>query len=442
MADGAQSPGQAPGRPHPGEFEDAAGYAHPADLHPETLAIGFGYDPASASGAAKPPVYLTSTYVYPSAEHAKAVHASYFDGVPAPEGGGYIYSRLNHPNLDMVERRLAALDRAEDAAVFSSGMAAITAVVLHNLRPGDAVLHSQPIYGGVDNLLYAHMSRFQVRPFAIDDALSEAAIQASADRAMADGPLGLIMLETPANPTAAVADIALARAVAMRVAPLQDGRRPLVTVDNTFLGPFVQTPLAHGADLTITALTKYCGGHSDLLAGGVSGARALTDPLKKLRMVLGSHLDPFSSWMLLRSLETLPLRTERAASNAVRVAGFLRDHPKVASITYLGFTPEGSPARAVLDRQVAGMGSTFAFNLQGGEAEAFRLLNRLRVIRMAVSLGGSETLICHPATTTHYATPQDRRDRVGIGAGTLRISVGLEHPDDLVADLAQALDAV
>jgi cystathionine gamma-synthase/methionine-gamma-lyase len=413
-----------------------------AGLHPETLAISFGYDPQTSFGAAKPPVFLTSTYVYPSAEHAKAVHEAYFDGAPPPDGSGYIYSRLNHPNLDMVERRLAALDQGEDAAVFSSGMAAITAVTLQYLRPGDAVLHSRPIYGGVDSLLYNQHSALGVRPFGIDDALSESAMTAAAEAAGQDGPIGLIMLETPANPTASIADIALAASIAKRIGERQNGLRPLVTVDNTFLGPFVQTPLKHGADLTITSLTKYCGGHSDLLAGGVSGPKTLVEPLKKLRMVLGSHLDPFSSWLLLRSLETLPLRTERAASNALTVATFLRDHPKVEGVTYLGFIPDGSPARAALNRQATGTGSTFSFTLKGGEAEAFRMLNRLRVMRMAVSLGGSETLICHPATTTHYATPRARREDVGITDGTVRVSVGLEHPDDLIADLAQALEAV
>jgi len=411
-------------------------------LHPETLAVGFGYDPQGAYGAAKPPIFLTSTFVYPSAEHAKAVHAAYFDGAPAPDGSNYIYSRLNHPNLDMVERRLAALDRGEDAAVFSSGMAAITAVTLSNLRPGDAVLHSRPLYGGVDSLLQTTLSAFGIRPFGVDDALSEAAMTTAADAAGRDGPIGLVMLETPANPTASIADIALAARIADQVGGRQNGRRPLVTVDNTFLGPFVQTPLAHGADLTITALTKYCAGHSDLLAGGVSGSKALVEPLKKLRMVLGSHLDPFSSWLLLRSLETLPLRTDRAASNALAVASFLKAHPKIAGLTYLGFAADESAARAVLRRQASGAGSTFSFNLKGGEAEAFRLLNRLKVLRLAVSLGGSETLICHPATTTHYATPRARREDVGITDGTVRISVGIEHPDDLIADLAQALEAV
>jgi cystathionine gamma-synthase/methionine-gamma-lyase len=216
----------------------------------------------------------------------------------------------------------------------------------------------------------------------------------------------------------------------------------VVVVDNTFLGPFVQTPLALGADLTVTALTKYCGGHSDLLAGGVSGSKALIAGFKRQRTFFGSHLDPYSAWLLLRSFETLHLRTERAADNAARVAAFLRDHPKVARVNYLGFAAEGSPTHAVMARQCRGFGSTFAFEIAGGEAEAFRMLDRLQVLRLAVSLGGAETLICHPATTTHYNVPLERRREVGVGEGTLRVSVGLEHPDDLIADLDQALAAV
>jgi cystathionine gamma-synthase/methionine-gamma-lyase len=210
-------------------------------------------------------------------------------------------------------------------------------------------------------------------------------------------------------------------------------------VDNTFLGPLLQSPLALGADLSITSLTKYCGGHSDLMAGGVSGSAALVAKLKALRTLSGNHLDPFSSWLLLRSFETLGLRTDRACSSARAVAEFLRAHPKVAAVTYLGFI-EGE-AREVFDRQCRGTGSTFSFRLHGGEAEAFRLLDALRVLRLAVSLGGSETLICNPATTTHYQVPRERREAGGIFDSTLRLSVGLEAPADLIADLAQALDA-
>lgn len=413
----------------------------PPGVSPETLAIGYGYDPAGSYGAAKPPVFLTSTFVAKSAEHAKAIHAAYFDGAEAPDGSLYIYSRLGHPNLDMVERRLAALDKAEDAAVFASGMAAISATMLCFAKPGETIVHTRPIYGGSDGMLYNFMHGQGVGVSPVDDALSEASIMAAAERALERGPVGLIMLESPANPTGSIVDIEAAVRVADAVGARQD-RRPLVSVDNTFLGPFVQSPLALGADLCITSLTKYCAGHSDLLAGGVSGKAAPIATLKAQRTFFGSHLDPFSSWLLLRSFETLPLRTERAASNARAVAECLRDHPKVASTNYLGFLPEGSPARAVMERQCRGAGSTFSFKIKGGEAEAFRMLNRLRVLRLAVSLGGTETLICHPATTTHYNVPVERRLAVGVDDSSLRLSVGLEHPDDLIADLRQALDAV
>jgi cystathionine gamma-synthase/methionine-gamma-lyase len=412
-----------------------------AGLRPETLTIGYGYDPASAFGAAKPPIVLTSTFVYESAQHAKDVHRAFFDGAPAPGGSPYIYARLNHPNLDMVERRLAVLDRGEDAAVFASGMAAISCVMLCLARPGDTIVHSRPTYGGTDAMLYDFMPGSGVTAFGIADALSEASIAAAADEALARGPIALIMLESPANPTGMVVDIAAAVRVADAVGA-RTGRRPVVAVDNTFLGPFVQTPLDLGADLTITALTKYCGGHSDLLAGGVSGSKALVGAFKKQRTFFGSHLDPYSAWLLLRSFETLHLRTERAADNAARVAAFLRGHPKIASVNYLGFAPEGSPTAAVMARQCRGAGSTFSFEIAGGEAEAFRMLDRLKVLRLAVSLGGAETLICHPATTTHYNVPLDRRRAVGVGEGSLRVSVGLEHVDDLIADLDQALAAV
>lgn len=414
---------------------------YPPGVSLETLAIGLGYDPASAFGAAKPPVFLTSTFVARSAEHAKAIHAAYFDGAEPPDGSLFIYSRLGHPNLQMVETRLAALDGAEDAAVFASGMAAISATLLCFAKPGQSVVHTRPIYGGTDGMLYGFMQGLGVHAAPVEDALDEASMLAAAEAAMAQGPLALIMLESPANPTGSIVDIAAAVRVADAVAARQ-GTRPLVSVDNTFLGPFVQSPLALGADLCITSLTKYCAGHSDLLAGGVSGAAGPVGVLKAQRTFFGSHLDPFSSWLLLRSFETLPLRTERAAANARAVAGFLRDHPKIASVNYLGFLPEGSPARAVMARQCRGAGSTFSFKIRGGEAEAFRLLNRLKVLRLAVSLGGSETLICHPATTTHYNVPAERRLAVGVDDGTLRLSVGLEHPDDLVADLGQALAAV
>ncbi|UMY16759.1 cystathionine gamma-synthase family protein [Methylobacterium organophilum] len=412
-------------------------------LRPETVTITHGYDPHAYRGAAKPPIFPSSTYLYRSAQHAKDVHRAYFDGVPMPddEDPGYIYARLGHPNLTMVERRLAALDKGADAAVFGSGMAAISAVMLAFLRPGDTVLHSRPLYGGTDGLLYGELAAFGIKAFGFKDGLDGAAIRAEAERALQTGSLGLIHCETPANPTGSVSDIALLSEIAEAVR-LKQGRRPLISVDNTFLGPFLQSPLEHGADLCITSLTKYAGGHSDLLAGGVSGSAALIDRLKKLRTLLGSHPDPHVCAGLLRSFETLHLRTERACANARKIADFLSLHPKVRSVSFLGHADPDTPTGALLARQCSGTGSTFSFRIHGGEAEAFRMLDRLSLIRMAVSLGGTETLICHSATTTHYSVPRDRREEVGVDDGTLRISVGIEHADDLIADLVQALDAV
>jgi methionine-gamma-lyase len=414
-----------------------------AGLHPDTLAVGYGYDPASGHGAAKPPLYLTSTFVYPSAEHAKETHRIFFEGPRPGEAPdpAYIYMRLGHPNLDMVEKRLAALDGAEAAAGFCSGMAAISTVFMAHLKPGDAVLHGLPFYGGADGLLNRVMAGFGVRGFHFTDGLDAEAMRDAADRATAAGPLRLIWLETPANPTATVIDIGLAVRIAGEIAERQ-GFRPLVCVDNTFLGPLLQSPLACGADLCMTSLTKYCGGHSDLLAGGVSGRLELVAPLRALRTLLGTTMDPQTAWLLLRSLETLPVRTARVCDSALTIARYLRAHPNVAGVSFIGLAEPGSREHDLMQRQTRGSGSTFSFRLHGGEAEAFRMLDGLKLLRLAVSLGGSETLICHPATTTHYAIARDRLAEAGVTEATLRLSIGLEHPDDLIADLSQALDRV
>ncbi len=413
----------------------------PEGLHPDTLAVGFGYDPEDAYGAVKPPIVLSSTFAYPSAEAAKDVHRAYFDG-PSPERDApYIYARLDHPGLSLLQKRLAVLDGAEDAAAFASGMAAISATMFAHLKPGDSVLHTAPLYGGTHGLLHGPLAGLGIRPVAIADGLSRESVAAAAETALAHGPVGVIHVESPANPTAGIADIAMIAAFAGELAERQ-GRRPVVSVDNTFLGSLLQKPLEHGADLCITSLTKYAGGHSDLLGGCLTGSLERVGPVRMLRTLLGTHMDPFTSWLLLRSLETFPLRNGRANANAAAIAAFLRDHPMVAGVTYLGFLADGSPAKAVYDRQCAGAGSTFSFRIRGGEAEAFAMLDRLKVFRMAVSLGGTESLICHSATTTHYLVPPEIRREVGVDDSTLRISVGIEHPGDLIADLAQALAAV
>jgi methionine-gamma-lyase len=411
-------------------------------LRPETLAVAFGYDPEMGMGSVKPPIFMTSTFVYPSAQHAKDVHEAYFDGTgPLVGETNHIYSRLGHPGLDFLEKRLAAIDGAEEAVAYSSGMAAHSSIALAYVRPGDSVLHGRPIYGGVDMLYNSIMPQFGSHVAAYTDGTDENDVRKAADEAMAKGPLKLIIAETPANPTAAVVDLDLMVRIADEVGAKQ-GHRPLVVVDNTLLGPFAQRPIEHGVDLCMTSLTKYCGGHSDLLAGGISGRKELIDHLRMQRTTWGNHLDPYTSWLVLRSLESVAVRTERAMENARGVAEFLRDHPKVAGVTYLGFLEPGTRRRAVYDRQCKAAGSTFSFHLHGGEAEAFRMLDQLKLLKVAVSLGGSETLICHSASTTHYAVPPAQRLAGGITDGTIRLSVGLEHVDDLIGDLRQALEAV
>ena len=268
---------------------------------------------------------LTSTYVYPSAQAAKDFHRAFFDGATEAEHGGpipdgFIYSRLGHPNLAMVEARVAALDRAEAAAGFNSGMAAISTLALAFLRPGDSVVYSRPIYSGSDNLLNTVMPDFGVHVEGVIDACDEAAIRAAADAAMAQGPLAPVHAGEPGQSHRGDRRHRPGRRDRRARSGVRQGRRPLVSVDNTFLGPLLQNPLEHGADLTVTALTKYCGGHSDLLAGSVSGSAELIGRLKALRTVLGTLMEPFTAWLMLRSLESLAVRTERACANALAVA--------------------------------------------------------------------------------------------------------------------------
>ena len=411
-------------------------------LRPETLAVAYGYDPELGMGSAKPPIFMTSTFVYPTAQHAKNVHEAYFDGTgPLVGENNHIYSRLGHPGLDFLEKRLAAIDGAEEAVAYSSGMAAQSSIALAYVRPGDSVIHGRPIYGGVDMLYNNIMPQFGSHAAAYLDGTDEADVRAAAQAAMSKGPLKLIIAETPANPTAALVDLDLMVRIADEIGEKQ-GHRPLVVVDNTLLGPFAQRPIEHKVDLCMTSLTKYCGGHSDLLAGGITGRKELIEHLRMQRTTWGNHLDPYTAWLVLRSLESVAVRTERAMDNARGVAAFLRSHPKIADVTYLGFLEEGTRARAVYDRQCKAAGSTFSFHLHGGEAEAFRMLDRLQLLKLAVSLGGSETLICHSASTTHYAVAPAQRLAGGITEGTIRLSVGLEHVDDLIDDLRQALEAV
>jgi methionine-gamma-lyase len=409
-------------------------------LHPETQMMNYGYDPALSEGAVKPPVFLTSTFVFRTAEEGR----DFFDMVagrrepPAGESAGLVYSRFNHPNSEIVEDRLAVFEGTESCALFSSGMSAISTAILAFVRPGDVVLHSQPLYGGTETLLTKTLLPFGIGAVGLEDGTDEAAVRAAAERAMGQGRVAMILVETPANPTNNVVDIPMVRRVADEIGRRQ-GHTPVFACDNTMLGPVFQRPIEHGADLSLYSLTKYVGGHSDLIAGAALGSRALIRPVKALRGAIGTQLDPHSCWMLGRSLETLSLRMERADRNAHAIAAFLRDHPKVAKVHYLPFSPPDSAAARVFAAQSTGAGSTFSFDIIGGQAAAFRFLNALQIFKLAVSLGGTESLASLPASMTHSGVPADVRERMGVLESTVRLSIGIEHPDDLIADLAQAL---
>ena len=412
-------------------------------LHPETLMLGYGYDPALSEGAVKPPVFLTSTFVFTSAEHGK----EFFDYVAGrrepPKGtpAGLVYSRFNHPNAEIVEDRLAIFEEAESALLFSSGMSAIATTILAFARPGDVILHSQPLYGGTETLIAKTLVNMGMHAVGLGDGVDEGSMQAAAEEAKGRGRVSVIMIETPSNPLNTLVDIEMVSRIADDIGEAQ-GHRPVVVCDNTLLGPLYQKPLLHGADISVYSLTKYVGGHSDLIAGAALGSTEFMRSVRLLRSAIGTQLDPHSCWMLGRSLETLALRMSAANRNGEIVAKFLSEHLKVAKVHHLAYLPEGSAARRTYESQCEAPGSTFSFDVKGGEAEAFRVLNALQVFKLAVSLGGTESLTCHPASTTHSGVPKETRDRLGVTDATIRVSIGIEHPDDLVADLGQALGQV
>ena len=409
-------------------------------LRPESLMMGYGYDPRLSEGAVKCPIFQTSTFVFESAEAGKAFFEVAYGLREASPGEvpGLIYSRLNNPDLEILEDRLCLWDDAESCAVFSSGMAATTTALMAYLRPGDAVIYSAPIYGGSDHFLHHVLPTWGVTAFAIPAGERPEAYEAELRTRMAGRPLGAVLLETPANPTNGLVDIAAMAAMTRRLET--PGRHAPVMVDNTFLGPLWQQPLQHGADVVLYSATKFIGGHSDVIAGAALGSKEMMAPIRGLRTFLGSMLSPMDGWLLMRSLETLKMRMTASMKNARYVAAFLKTHPKVAALHYLGELAADHPMRDVYERQCSGPGSLIAFEVPGGEVAAFRVLNAMQLVKLAVSLGGTESLAEHPASMTHADVSREDQARYGITPGLIRLSVGVEHYEDLIADLAQALD--
>jgi methionine-gamma-lyase len=408
-------------------------------LKPSTLMLGYGFDPTLSEGSLKPPIFLTSTFVFQKAEDGKR----FFEGITGKRPGGtdgLVYSRFNGPNQEILEDRLRVWEDADDALAFSSGMSAIATLLLTFVQPGDVVVHSGPLYAATETLIAKILGRFGVSYLDFPAGASREEIDAVIAKAKEKGRVSLIYLESPANPTNALVDVEAVTAA--RNAAFPEASRPPIAIDNTFLGPLWAHPISQGADISVYSLTKYAGGHSDLVAGGLVGRQGLIDQIRMMRNTIGTICDPNTAWMLLRSLETLELRMQRAGENAEKVCAFLRDHPKVESVGYLGFLEEGSRQADIYARHCLGAGSTFSLYLKGGEKEAFAFLDALKIAHLAVSLGGTETLASAPAAMTHLSVPDDRKQALGITDNLVRISIGVEDADDLIADFANALEAV
>ena len=409
---------------------------------PESLMMSHGYKPELSQGAIKAPIFQTSTFVFESAEEGKAFFEVAY-GLREKEKDeelGLIYSRINNPNLEILENRLSLWDKADDTAVFESGMSAISTVLLEFLKPGDLILYSSPTYGGTDHFIQEFLPKIGVEYAVFHPENTQEEIEAIIEATGKKDRLGLIYIETPANPTNTIIDIDMCRRIADKYKNGED--RSYVCVDNTYMGPVWSKPLEAGADLVVYSATKFIGGHSDLIAGAVLANEALMIRVKTLRTFLGNMVSPHTAWLMLRSLETLKIRMEKQCRNAQKVADFLNNHDKVKHVHYLGMIDEQSPQYEVYKRQYNSPGAMISFDISGGEKAAFKFLNHLKLVKLAVSLGSTESLAQHPQTMTHCGIDPEARERMGVTEDLVRLSIGVEDAEDLIWDVKQALKQV
>lgn len=384
-----------------------------------TRAIHNFHDPMQHEGALTPPLHLTSTFAFETAEAGGEVFAG--------ERAGYLYSRVSNPTLDLLERRIADLEGAEAGLATASGMGAITAVLWTFLEPGDEILVDKTLYGCTFAYLHHGLAKFGITVTHVDmtDAANVAAALTPATR--------IVYFETPANPNMRLVDIA-------EVARIARAHGARTVVDNTYATPVLTRPIELGADIVVHSATKYLGGHGDLVAGLAVGRAEDIQAVRFYGMkdMTGAVMAPFNAMLILRGLKTLKLRMERHCANALKVARWLADHPEVARVYYPGL--ETDPQHDLARRQMADFGGMIAFELKGGYAAGVAMMNRLDMILRAVSLGDAESLIQHPASMTHSTYTPEERAVHGISEGLVRLSVGLEEVEDILADLDQALE--
>jgi len=410
------------------------------EYNPETLALGYGYDPLLSEGSVKPPVFLTSTFQFKSAMEGKRFFELAY-GLRQKEEGeslGLIYSRINNPNMQIFEERMAAWDHMEQGAVFSSGMAAIMTAILCHVQPGDYILSSAPVYGGTHYLFEHILPKFNVRVIQVPAGNDTAALMDEAAQEIGVEKVKMIYLETPANPSNIMIDLESISSLAKDFSSRRK-EKVLLAVDNTFFGPIFQRPADYGADLIIYSATKFIGGHSDLIAGVVTGKKEDIKPILDYRTIFGTMANPFTGWLLLRSLETLSVRMRRQAKSAKILAKYLMEHSKVKNVKYPALYSSDNPQKKIFEKQCTGPGSLISFDIYQGEEQAFKLLDSFRIFRLAVSLGGTESLVEHPMSMTHADVPPEQLENFGVTSGTIRMSVGIEHISDLKRDIKNAL---
>lgn len=386
----------------------------------ETLAIHSEYHADHFQGSLAPPIFQTSTFVFENAEQGERRFAG--------KEKGYIYTRLGNPTVKLLEDRMAVLEKGEAALAFSSGMAAVSAVLFALTKTGDHILCSQGVYGCTFGLLQILNEKYNIHHDFSSMRSKEELLKVIKPETVC------IYVETPINPTMQLVDLEMVCAVGR-----EKGLK--VIVDNTFSSPYLQTPFEYGADAVVHSATKYLCGHGDVIAGIAVGSKELIDSVASTTQKdIGGILSPFDAWLILRGLKTLAVRMDRHCENAIKLAAYLADHPKVEKIYY-----PGDPHHQnfyIAQKQMKKPGGLFSFTIKGSKQDAQMFMNKLQLIKIAVSLGDAETLIQHPATMTHSGVPEEVRRKMGIEDSMLRLSVGLETWEDIRDDLAQALSAV
>ena len=409
---------------------------------PESQMMGASYDPHLSEGSAKVPIFQTSTFVFKNAEEGKShFHIAYgLREKNIGESMSLAYSRINNPNLEIAEDRLKLWDNAEACALFQSGMAAITTTILELTRPNSLILHSSPLYGGTDHFIEHVLPKYNIKSMYFNSFDSLEDIIKEKEDKYPGMDVSLVYIESPANPTNSIVDIHKSKELANHFSNIEN--KVFVAIDNTFMGPVFSQPIDHGADIVLYSATKYIGGHSDLVAGAASGSSEIINRIKGMRVFMGNMASPFTCWLITRSLETLKIRMEKSAENAKKIAEMLNTHPKIEKVHYLSLIDKNSNEYEVYKKQYSSSGGMISIDIKGGEKEAFKFLDNLKLIKLAVSLGGTESLACHPFSMTHADVSIDTKNKIGMTESLVRISIGIEDSDDLIEDIKNSLEKV